>query len=216
MRAPSAPTISYAVTVFDELEEVRRLVPILRKHLGAGDEIVIQYDMPKATPAVLDYLGGLGDAVIVPFALDDDFASFKNNLKAHCRGDYIFQIDADEYPTDALMTQLRALLAANPAVDVLLVPRVNTVRGLTPEHVRNWNWHVSPQGWVNFPDPQTRIWKNSNSISWQNRVHDKPVGGNMHAHLPFRPELSLIHAKDIARQERQNRYYETLASLARP
>jgi hypothetical protein len=211
MTDAAAPTISYAVTVCDELEELRRLVPIVQKHLGAGDELVIKYDTPRTTLPVLDYLGGLSDAAaIVPFSLDDNFAAFKNHLKAHCRSDYIFQIDADEYPSDTLLTHLRTLLAANPAVDVLLVPRINTVRGLTPEHARKWNWHVNRQGWVNFPDPQTRIWQNRDSIFWQERVHERLAGGKMYAHLPFTPGFSLIHPKDIARQERQNRYYESL------
>ena len=211
MSGSDAPTISYAVTVCDELLELRRLVPILQKYLGAGDEIVIQYDTPKTTPAVLDYLASLrGAAVIVPFVLNDDFAVFKNHLKTNCRGDCVFQIDADEYPSDTLLSQLRVLLAANPAVDVLEVPRVNTVRGLTPEHVHKWHWHVNAQGWVNFPDYQTRICRNRDYIFWQNRVHEVLVGGNLFSRLPARPEFCLMHPKDIARQERQSDYYETL------
>ncbi|MEI9939170.1 MAG: glycosyltransferase [Pseudomonadota bacterium] len=211
MAAPATPTISYAVTVFDELEELRRLLTILQKHLGPGDEIVIQHDTPKTTPAVLAYLSGLGDtAVIVPFALDDDFAAFKNNLKAHCRGDYIFQLDADEYPSDTLLMKLRGLLAANPTVDVLVLARINTVRGLTPEHARKWNWRVSRQGWVNFPDPQARIWRNRPSIFWQRRVHERLTGGTLYVNLPFKPEFCLMHPKDIARVEQATRYYETL------
>jgi glycosyltransferase involved in cell wall biosynthesis len=208
------PTISYAVTVCDELEELRRLLPILHKYLGADDEIVIQYDAPRTPPAVLDFLeslaGEAGAPMIVPFALNDDFAAFKNNLKAHCRGDYIFQIDADEYPSDILLSRLRGVLHDNPTVDVLLVPRINTVRGLTPEHVRKWGWHVNAQGWVNFPDPQTRIYRNSDAIVWKNRVHERLTGAKVQAELPAAPEFSLMHPKDIARQERQNLYYETL------
>ena len=213
MSAPAAPSISYAITVYEELTELQRLVSILRKHLGPGDEIVIQHDEPKTTPAVLDYLKGLGgSAVIVPFALNHDFAAFKNNLRAHCRGDYIFQIDVDEYPAEMLLRQLRPLLAANPQVDVLSVPRINTVRGLTPEHMRKWNWQMNPQGWVNFPDPQTRIWRNRDGIYWDDKVHCHLVGGQVYANLPFTPEFCLMHPKDIARQESQNSYYETLLS----
>ena len=40
---------------------------------------------------------------VIEFPLNKDFASFKNNLKDHCSGDYIFQIDADEYPDEYLM-----------------------------------------------------------------------------------------------------------------
>ena len=95
----SGPTISYAITVCDELPELQRLVATVRKHLKPGDEIVIQYDTPNTTPAVRDYLVTLGEsAAAIGLALDGDFAAFKNHLKSHCRGDYIFQIDADEQP----------------------------------------------------------------------------------------------------------------------
>ena len=209
--ASAAPTISYAVTVCDELAELQRLVAILRQHAGGGDEIVVQYDAPRATPAILAYLQGLdGAARILSFDLAGDFAAFKNHLKDHCRGDYLFQIDADEYPSEHLLSRLRDLLTENPAVDILLVPRVNIVRGLTPEHVREWGWHVNAQGWVNFPDPQSRIWRNRQEIRWRGRVHERLVGGQVHAALPARAEFSLIHDKDIARQERQNRFYQTL------
>ena len=209
----SAPTISYAITVYEELPELQRLMAILRKHMDPGDEIVIQYDEPNTTPTVLDYLKGLGgSAVVVPFALNHDWAAFKNNISAHCRCDYIFQIDVDEYPADMLLMQLRPLLAANPQVDVLLVPRINIVHGITPEHVRKWNWQVNQQGWVNFPDPQTRIWRNRDSIYWEEKVHCHLVGGQIYENLPFVPEFSLMHPKTIARQESQNSYYETLLS----
>ena len=40
------------------------------------------------------------DIKVIEFALNKDFASFKNNLKDNCSGDYIFQIDSDEYPEE--------------------------------------------------------------------------------------------------------------------
>lgn len=168
----TGPIISYAITVCDELEEPQRLLAILGKNLAPVDEIVIQYDPPKTPQAVLDYLAGLS-ATVVPFAFDDDFAAFKNNLKCHCRGDYIFQIDADEFPGETQLARLRALLEANPAVDVPHVPRINTVTGLTPDHLRRWNWQLNELGWANFPDYQTRIWRNQNTIFWENQVHER-------------------------------------------
>ena len=40
---------------------------------------------------------------------------------------------------------------------MLLVPRVNTVEGLTQEHINKWRWNVNENGWINWPDYQTRI-----------------------------------------------------------
>src|SRR5258706_8711798 len=136
---PGSPRVSYAVTVCDEVEEIRRLIAILSS-IDIRDEIVIQYDEPNTPPAVMDFLRVLRDergcSAIIPFALNDDFAAFKNNVKDFCRGDYIFQIDTDEYPTMYLLSQIHGILKANPTADVLMVPRINTVSGLTRAHLQ--------------------------------------------------------------------------------
>jgi hypothetical protein len=103
-----------------------------------------------------------------PYEFDGHFANLKNELTKQCSGDYIFQIDADEYPHETLMDNLHSILEAND-VDVILVPRVNTVEGLTPQHIQKWGWNVNENGWVNFPDPQWRIYKNSENIRWEIR-----------------------------------------------
>jgi hypothetical protein len=88
---------------------------------------------------------------------------------------------------------------------------VNTVEGLTQEHIQKWRWNVNEQGWVNWPDYQWRIYKNSDSIRWENKVHEKLVGFDTISNLPMVEQLSLQHSKTIDRQERQNSYYETLS-----
>ena len=64
-------------------------------------------------------------------------------------------------------------------------------------------------GWVNWPDFQTRIYKNSPDIKWKNKVHEVLEGYKTHAILPLEIEFSLNHHKDIERQEKQNAYYNT-------
>ena len=120
------------------------------------------------------------------------------------------QIDADEIPHEVLMDNIHGILETND-VDVILVPRVNTVEGLTQEHIQKWGWRVDEKGWVNFPDPQWRIYKNNGVIRWENKVHEKLVGYDTISNLPWTEELSLYHPKGIERQERQNEYYETLS-----
>ena len=95
-------------------------------------------------------------------------------------------------------------------VDVILVPRVNTVEGLTDEHIQKWGWNVDENGWVNFPDYQWRIYKNSADIKWQNKVHETLIGYNTISNLPSIEELALYHPKTIDRQVKQNNYYDTL------
>ena len=201
--------ISYAITVKDEFVEIQRLLTILSDRKQPQDEVVVMWDSKNGDPEVETYLRkvsiGNDSFQWYSYEFDGHFANLKNKLTEHCTGDYIFQIDADEYPHEVLMDNIHAILEAND-VDAVLVPRVNTVDGLTQEHINKWNWNVSERGWVNWPDPQWRIYKNSESIRWENKVHEKLVGYKTISNLPWMEELSLYHPKEIERQERQNEY----------
>jgi len=203
--------ISYAVTVCNEFIEIQRLLTFLIDRKKPQDEIVVFYDTNNGTSEVERYLTILGSGIRrVGYHFDGHFGHMKNALTEACLGDYIFQIDADEIPNEVLMDNIHQILEEND-VDVILVPRVNTVEGLTQEHIQKWGWNVNEKGWVNFPDPQWRIYKNKKSIRWENKVHEKLVGYNTISNLPWAEEFSLYHPKEIQRQERQNEYYETLS-----
>ena len=90
------------------------------------------------------------------------------------------------------------------------VPRVNTVEGLTLQHVREWGWQVNEKDWVNFPDYQGRIWRNRPNIMWKNKVHEVLTGYKEHTYLPAEEEFCFYHPKDIDRQEKQNEFYENI------
>ena len=138
------------------------------------------------------------------------FADWKNRLSELCSGDYIFQIDADEMPTEYMMKIIPQVIESND-IDLIRVPRINTVEGLTEEHIQKWGWNVNEKGWVNYPDFQWRIYKNDPRIQWYGEVHEKIIGHSTFAHLPMEePELALRHNKTITKQEKQNAYYDTL------
>ena len=209
--------ISYAIPVCNEHVELEKLLSFLVKHIDENDEIVVQCDQGNTTHEVHQVLGtfkapkGLKDPLkVITFPLIGHFSNFKNNLKEHCRGDWIFQIDADELPHESLITNLKELLKLNTSTEMLLVPRVNTVDGLTQEHVNKWRWNVNEKGWVNWPDYQTRIIQNSSKIKWQNKVHEQIVGVSTKGALPMEEEWCLYHPKNIGRQEAQNNFYDTL------
>ena len=145
---------------------------------------------------------------VYSYPLNNDFASFKNNLKSLCAKDYIFQIDADEFLSEELIHYIDGILDENPEVEMFSVPRVNTVEGLTETHIKQWGWHVNQDGWVNYPDYQNRILKNKPEIHWVNKVHEKIVGAMVTCPLP--EGFDLYHFKTIERQERQNNYYDTI------
>jgi len=203
--------ISYAVTVCNEFVEIQRLLTFLIDRKEPQDEIVVFYDTNNGTSEVERYLTILGSSIRrIGYHFDGHFGHMKNALTEACLGDYIFQIDADEIPNEVLMDNIHPILESNN-VDVILVPRVNTVEGLTQEHIQKWGWNVNEKGWVNFPDPQWRIYKNKKSIRWENKVHEKLVGYDTISNLPWAEEFSFYHPKEIKRQERQNDYYETLS-----
>ena len=209
--------ISYAIPVCNEHVELEKLLSFLVKHIDENDEIVVQCDKGNTTPEVYKVLDsfkapvGLEDPLkVIEFPLNGHFSNFKNNLKEHCTGHWIFQIDADELPHESLITNLKELLKLNTNAEMLLVPRVNTVEGLTQEHVNKWRWNVNEKGWVNWPDYQTRIIQNSSKIKWQNKVHEQIVGASTKGALPMEEEWCLYHPKNIGRQEAQNNFYDTL------
>ena len=206
-------SISYAITVCNEIKELTQLLNFLQVYIRPEDEIVIQYDETSVTDDVLEYVQ-LMDKMhpnhkVVGFPLNNDFATFKNNLKSNCSNDYIFQIDADEIPNEALVEYLPEVLESNP-VDVVFVPRINTVTGLTESHIQKWGWKVNEKGWVNYPDYQLRIYKRTDDVVWMNKVHETITGYTTFSNFPMEEHWSLYHPKDIERQEKQNNYYETI------
>lgn len=206
--------ISYAITVKDELVQLDRLLSILYEYKRSEDEIVIVFDNKNGAEAVEFYLRTrtVSESPFTwhPFDFEGNFSELKNFLTEQCSGDYIFNIDADEYPHRQLLKSLPSLLETNSQVDVFLVPRVNTVDGITDTHIKKWGWRLNERGWVNFPDHQWRIYRNNSDIYWVNKVHERLAGFKAYAALPAEEEWSLYHPKDIRRQEAQNSFYDTL------
>ena len=205
--------ISYAITVCNELTEIQKLISFLLEHKRDEDEIVVTLDATKGLETIRDYLKYTSapceefDWHSWPF--NGDFSDLKNNTKKNCSGDYIFHIDADEIPHENLISILPEMLETND-VDLVWVPRVNTVEGLTDEWANKWGWRVTENGWVNFPDYQSRVFRNVDEIYWQNKVHERIVGTKTYAHLPPHKELSLYHHKTIDKKIKQKPYYEGL------
>ena len=154
--------ISYAITVCTEFLEIQRLINFLLEHKRAQDDIVVLFDEANGDKEIETYLRSHsvnGEFMWHAGKFERHFANWKNKLTSYCTGDYIFQIDADEIPNENLIIALPEVIEENPEMDVYLVPRVNTVDGLTPEHIAKWGWNVTETGWVNWPDFQWRIWK---------------------------------------------------------
>jgi len=204
--------ISYAITVCTEFLEIQRLVHFLLRHKRPQDNIVILFDEANGDPEVETFLRTHsinGEFAWHKAKFNRNFADWKNKLSSLCSGDYIFNIDADEIPHQTLIELLPEVIENND-FDICLVPRVNTVEGITPEHIQKWGWRVNEKGWVNWPDRQWRLYRNSPEIKWENKVHERLVGFKTYTSLPEVEEMALYHPKTIEKQEKQNNLYETL------
>ena len=204
--------VTYAITVCNELEEIKKLVPFILKHKRIEDEIVILYDEKNGNPEILDFLLPHNIKPNVQtwrgFDFEGNFANWKNKLNEYCTGDYIYQIDSDEMVSEYIIKNLYQILELNPKVDLIFVPRINTVDGLTQEHINKWGWRVNDKGWVNFPDAQGRVFRKG--MNFYGKVHERIVGGQKFSSLPLDEEYCIQHHKTIERQEKQNNYYSSL------
>lgn len=207
-------TISYAILACNEHTELHTLLSKLTKKLRAEDEIVVVLDTDnhtKQVKALCEEYKVLPNFSYYFGALNKDFAAHKNYLNSKCTKEWIFNIDADEYPCDTLLDNLHDILTMNSDVDMIAVPRVNKVNGLTIGHIQKWRWTVDNEERVNWPDYQLRLYKNIPNIKWEGKVHERPVGWLKGSHLPYDTDVyALVHIKDIDRQEKQNELYNTI------
>lgn len=199
--------VSYGITVHNEQEELERLLGKLLVSIDEEDEVVICVDGNHEGVRDVIKLYSIDSRVIhYDRKLDGNFAEHKNSVIEKSSGDYIFHIDADEYPHDTLLRQLKQILEIND-VDLIWIPRVNTIDGMTDEHIQRWGWRVSEKKWVNYPDYQARVFRRDSEIRWTRPLHEHIIGCKTYAHLPPHEELSLYHPKTIQKQEQQNLYY---------
>jgi glycosyltransferase involved in cell wall biosynthesis len=210
--------ISYGITVYNEHEELNKLLEILIHKTDPEDEIVscIDGNDEKVQEVITSWVQQYGsddvdkkkDIIVYNRKLDGNFAEHKNSVIEKSTGDYIFHIDADEYPHETLLLQLKPILEVNDNVDLIWIPRVNTVEGFTQTDVRRYGWRMTENNWVNYPDYQARFFRNDKSIRWTRPLHELITGCKTYAHLPPHEELSLYHPKTREKQIQQNNFYQ--------
>ena len=199
--------ISYGITVHNEVEELEKLLGILLVSIDEQDEVVICVDgNDKGVKDVIELYSIDSRVIHYDRKLEKDFAAQKNSVIEKSSGDYIFHIDADEYPNKILIKQLKEILTIND-VDLIWIPRVNTIDGMTQEDVQRWGWRVSEKSWVNYPDYQARVFRNDETIRWTRPLHEYISGCETFSHLPPHEALSLYHPKTKEKQEQQNQFY---------
>jgi glycosyltransferase involved in cell wall biosynthesis len=205
--------ISFGITVSTELNEIKKLVPFILKNKKQKDEIIVLYDEKNGNPEVLDFLLPFNNKPNVQTwrsnDWNDNFADWKNKLNSYCSGDYILQLDADEMINEYLVKNIHEMILLNPEIDLYYLPRINTVDGITEEHIKKWGWRLDSENRINHPDYQGRLYKKG--LMWEGKVHEKIINQSKYGILPEDIlEYSIIHNKTITKQEKQNIYYNNL------
>lgn len=206
--------ISYAILTHNEGDYIEKLLSFLVKNKRAQDEIVV-VDDNSTDEKTIDVLEKYKNDIQLHSRVFDGDATQKNYLNTKCTGDYILQLDADEIFKEEFINILPDILESNNEIDLFYVPRINTVKGLTDEHIKKWNWNVNDNGWVNFPDYQMRLFRNTPEIKWEGLLHSKIVGFSTYVTLPLDELYCMIHPKEIDRQEEQNNLYDRIEANGR-
>lgn len=199
------PVISYAIGVCNEHTELETLLETLVDSMIHSDEICILVDESNTNDQVTHVLVKYAWAisVISKKSFSGDFSEHKNFLNSLCSGKYIFNIDADEVPTELLMDRMYEIVQTN--ADLAVIARVNIVLGRTTIFTRN------DAGFINWPDYQTRMYKNSPDIKWVGRIHEKIHGAEKCITLHDMPNMALWHIKKSSKIDYQKKFYDSLS-----
>ena len=206
--------LSYGITVFNEAKELKRLLELLINNIDDEDEVVVcvdgdddavRFELDVYAKKFYDFYKPLK---VYHRELNKDFSAQKNSIIENSTGDFIFHIDADEYPNNTLLEQIKDILKINE-VELLWIPRVNTIEGMEQKHIDKWGWRISEKKWVNYPDYQARVFANKKEIRWERPLHEVIRGYQTYSHLPPFEELSLYPPKTIEKQENQNLFYNS-------
>jgi len=203
--------ISYAIMACNEHEELELLLDKINNLFDKSkDEIILLLDEYNYTDEVLKVASKYKYVKIFKNSLNNNFSQQKNYLFSKCTKDYIFNLDADEYPSDFLLNSLHTFLENNNSVDMFWVPRINTLINCDLEKLRSVGWNINDDGYLNFPDYQTRIIKNNQDIIWAGKVHEQLTNYETHSFLPKDYEYCIIHNKTLDKQIKQNKFYEQI------
>ena len=172
------PSISFAICVSEETESFIELVDFVNLHKKEKDEIVVISDFSKCE-RIKEHLETKVDKYIYRKLLYD-FASHKNIFFSICNGDYIFNLDSDELPSETLIKEVHSIILKHQC-DLFWLPRLNYFDGVDEKTAKHYGWSIDKDknNAINFPDYQGRIYKNNNKLRWNKKTTRTDSRGNI-------------------------------------
>ena len=195
-------SITYAITINDELNSVKRLMHTLFECKEKDSEIIAVHcysqkeDMANPTHIeIKDYLLNNTDTYC-DYKFDNNVADLKNYIISLSTKDYIFLLDADEYLTTQTLALWNNVIKNEPQYDVFWTPRVNIVEDLTKNDIEKLGLKVNEKNWINWPDNQPRIFKNNGKVKWTMKEKSyRLLGVEKSGSLTADPRLATINRK---------------------
>ena len=192
--------ITYAVEVCDESRELRDLLKFLVENKNDEDDIHVLVDSVSDT-GVREVLAEFADSIsTAEREHDGDFSAHRNFHASLCKGDYIFMIDADEIPQEALIKNIRQFDPKHPLCAAY-------------QHFTWVHRKVPPE--TQFQGERGRIHQLArlpNALLQKRRFRrvdvkftKKLTGAEAHV-LEANPATALWHVKSVTRQDVQNAF----------
>jgi len=209
-------SIAYIIGTHNEGKPIKKLIELILKEKDSNDELII-VDNNSDDPDTLTILEEYWEYVKTYDKPITDFSEYKNFKKSLTKAHFIFDLDGDEFINPILLKTIKEIIIGNHEIDVYEVPRVNIVEGITPEYARSVGYHLDSDMFINWYDPQKRIYRNTPEIVWINKVHETLSGFKTITTLPYQDEqgkkvtdYSLLHIKTIQKQKQQNELYSKI------
>jgi glycosyltransferase involved in cell wall biosynthesis len=199
--------ISYAICVRNEGESLRELLDCITSYKNDSDEIVIINDY--SDNEIVNKQLKRADTVVNKKLLND-YGSQKNIFFDICKGNYIFNLDADELPSEKLIQDIKIIISNNSDVDLFRLARRNYIIG-NENDLKKVKWKCGHDGRFNWPDPQGRIYKNTKKLYWCCELHETIHGYKKSIGLPS-DEYYLIHTKKLENHLINNEKYKAMRS----
>jgi glycosyltransferase involved in cell wall biosynthesis len=135
--------LSYLITSHNEEDSLNRLLEKLILYKKDNQEIILLDDYSdnnKTNTIIQSFKGKIN---FYQKKLDKDYGAHKNYGISLCKGKWVFQIDADECPTDILLENINEILEANDSNEVIWLPRLNYFYGVTQQDIMMWGWNCN-------------------------------------------------------------------------
>jgi glycosyltransferase involved in cell wall biosynthesis len=140
VNVPPRQTLSVAIVAKNESENLRRILPTIAP--WADEIILIDSGSSDDTVALAKSCGA--KVSMQPWR---GYGAQVNHALRACTSQWVFSLDADEGFTDALGTEIHALLQTTPPHDAYWVPR------------RNYFLHRAMRHGGLYPDPKLRLFR---------------------------------------------------------